>query len=56
MEQDKEKQLDNEPLGTWHMGTIALFGALLMKEGIVGEEKENLKKLMYRALKAPKEI
>lgn len=37
-------------LGKWHMGNIALFGAILMSKGIVGETKEELKKMMYQAL------
>ena len=39
-----------EPVGSWHMGHIALFGAILMSHGIVGKKKEFLKKLMYEAL------
>jgi len=42
-------------LGKWNMGNIALFGAILMSKGIVGKEKEDLKKMMYEALK-PNEI
>lgn len=38
-------------LGKWHMGHIALFGAILMSMGIIGKEKEILKKAMYKALK-----
>jgi hypothetical protein len=41
-----------EYLGKWHMGHIALFGAILMSKGIVGKEKGELKKLMYQALTA----
>ncbi len=32
------------------MGNIALFGAILMSNGIVGKQKESLKKMMYQAL------
>ena len=39
-----------EYLGKWHAGHIALFGAILMSKGIVGKEKEKLKKMMYQAL------
>lgn len=46
----KKEVKDNAALGTWNMGNIALFGAILMIQGIVGKEKEMLKKLMYRAL------
>ncbi len=35
---------------TWSMGNIALFGAILMSNGIVGKQKESLKKMMYQAL------
>ena len=38
------------PLGTWGMGNIALFGAILMSNGITRKEKEALKKMMYQAL------
>ena len=41
---------DNGYLGKWSMGNIALFGAILMSKGIVGKEKEELKKMMYEAL------
>lgn len=37
-------------LGKWHMGHVALFGAMLMSKGIVGQKKESLKKIMYEAL------
>lgn len=32
------------------MGHIALFGAILMSKGIVGQEKQMLKDMMYEAL------
>lgn len=46
----KSKERRVKYLGKWHMGNIALFGALLMSEGIVGEEKEFFKNLMHKAL------
>lgn len=49
----KKKYISN---GTWHMGNIALFGAILMSKGIVGKEKEKLKKLMYEALQPNKPL
>jgi hypothetical protein len=36
--------------GKWNMGHIALFGAILMSKGIVGKDKEFLKRLMVEAL------
>jgi hypothetical protein len=44
----KEKNLKSE--GKWHMGHIALFGAILMSKGIYGKEKQMLKDLMLQAL------
>jgi len=37
-------------IGKWHMGHIALFGAILMSYGICGKDKEWLKTRMYEAL------
>ena len=42
------KKLKTE--GKWHMGHIALFGAILMSKGIHGKEKQLLKDLMLQAL------
>lgn len=36
--------------GKWDLGNIALFGAILMSEGVVGNKKEKLKDLMLQAL------
>lgn len=56
-EDNKEEITPKEGvLGTWHMGHIALFGAILMSRGIIGKDKEMLKKMMYRALTAPNQI
>lgn len=52
----KKKSKKEGVLGTWHMGHIALFGAILMSRGIIGKDKEMLKKMMYRALTAPNQI
>ena len=55
MEKEEAMKKEEEYIGQWHMGHIALFGAMLMSKGIVGEEKEELKKMMYKALKTESE-
>jgi len=41
---------ESERIESAYPSKVALFGAILMSEGIVGEKKQKLKEFMFRAL------